>query len=37
LETDLRQALVVLLTQMIADHLPRSCHRDGREVADDPR
>ena len=37
LETDLQQALVVLLTQMIANHLPRSCHRDGREVADDPR
>jgi hypothetical protein len=37
LETDLQQALVVLLTQMIGNHLPSSCPHDGREVADDPR
>jgi len=34
---DLRQALVVLFTRMIGNHLPGSCARDGREVADDPR
>jgi hypothetical protein len=37
LGNDLQQALVVLLAQMIADHLPGSRPRDGREVADDPR
>jgi hypothetical protein len=37
LETDLRQALLVLLTQMIGNHLPRAGARDAREVADDPR
>jgi hypothetical protein len=37
LETDLQQTLVVLLTQMIGNHLPSSCPRDAREVADDPR
>ncbi len=36
LDPDLQQALVVLLTQMIGNHLPRSCARDGRGVADDP-
>jgi hypothetical protein len=37
LETDLRQALLVLLAQMIGNHLPSSGPRDGRGVADDPR
>lgn len=37
LDPELRQALVVLLTRMIGDHLPGSCARDGKGVADDPR
>ena len=37
LETELQQAIVILLTQMIANHLPSPRPRDGREVADEPR
>ncbi len=37
LEPDLQQALIVLLTQMIGNHLPSSGTRDGRGGADDPR
>ena len=37
LDHDLQQALVLLLTRMIGNHLPRSRAGDGREVPDDPR
>jgi hypothetical protein len=37
LDSDLQQALVVLLTRMIGNHLPKSLARDERGDADDSR